>query len=141
MPFPTDTSPAETPGYTPSRKILVIDDTALIREAAKIALGAIGGWLVTTAGSGEEGVERAVSERFDAIVLDVVMPGMDGIAVADHLHALPATAPVPIVLLTACDRPEQSERLRQLPVAGIIAKPFDVSGLSRELAELLGWSA
>jgi CheY-like chemotaxis protein len=138
--FPPDTSPAETPGSAPARKILVIDDTALIREAAKIALGAIGGWRVITADSGEEGIERAVSERFDAILLDVVMPGMDGITVAAHLHALPATGPVPIVLLTAYSRLEQSERLRHLPVAGVIAKPFDVSGLTRQLAELLGWS-
>jgi two-component system, OmpR family, alkaline phosphatase synthesis response regulator PhoP len=141
MPSPTDTSPTETPGSAPVHKILVIDDTALIREAAKIALGAIGRWQVTTASSGEEGIERAGSERFDAILLDVVMPGMDGIAAAERLHALPAMGPVPIVLLTAYDRLEQSERLRQLPVAGVIAKPFDVSGLSGQLAELLGWSA
>jgi CheY-like chemotaxis protein len=139
--FPPDTSPAETPGSAPARKILVIDDTALIRETAKIALGAIGGWRVITAGSGEEGTERALSERFDAILLDVVTLGMDGITVAAHLHALPATGPVPIVPLAAYSRPEQSERLRHLPVAGVIAKPFDVSGLSRQLAELLGWSA
>jgi CheY-like chemotaxis protein len=141
MSTPTDTSPDEPLAAPPSRKILVIDDSALIREAAKIALGTIGEWRIVTASSGEEGIERAVSERFDAILLDVVMPGMDGIAVAERLHAIPAKGSPPIVLLTAHDRLDDSERLRRVPVAGVIAKPFDVSSLSREVAALLGWPA
>jgi CheY-like chemotaxis protein len=136
---PADTFPADTPAGAPSRNILVIDDSALIREAAKIALGTIGEWRVVTAVSGEEGIERAVSERFDAILLDVVMPGMDGIAVAERLYATPATSSLPIVLLTAHDRLEDSERFRCVPVAGVIAKPFDVAGLSQQVAELVGW--
>jgi CheY-like chemotaxis protein len=139
MSLPTDSSPAETPAAARSRKILVIDDSALIREAAKVALGTIGGWQIVTAVSGEEGIERAVAERFDAVLLDVVMPGMDGIAVAERLHTTPATGLLPIVLLTARDRLEDSERLRRVPVAGVIPKPFDISDLSRQVAVLLGW--
>jgi CheY-like chemotaxis protein len=139
MYFPADTSSAETLTATPTRKILVIDDSALIREAAKIALGTIGGWRIATAASGEEGLERAVPERFDAILLDLVMPGMDGIAVAKRLHATPATSSTPVILLTAHDRLEDSERLQRAPVAGVIPKPFEISELSLEVAELLGW--
>jgi CheY-like chemotaxis protein len=138
---PIDTSLAEPAPVTSSRSILVIDDSVLIREAAKIALGTIGGWRIITAVSGEEGIELALSEQLDAILLDVVMAGMDGIAVAEHLHTLPATSSLPIVLLTAHDRLEDSERFARLEIAGVIAKPFDVSDLSREMAALLGWSA
>jgi two-component system, OmpR family, alkaline phosphatase synthesis response regulator PhoP len=141
MSFPADASPAETLAVAPGRNILVIDDSALIREAAKISLGTIGGWRVITAVSGEEGIERAVSEWFDAILLDVVMPGMDGIAVAERLHAIPATGSLPIVLLTAHDRLDDSERFRRVTVAGVIRKPFNISDLSRQIAVLLGWPA
>jgi CheY-like chemotaxis protein len=139
MYFPAETSPAQTPAASSSRKLLVIDDSALIREAAKIALGTIGGWQISTAVSGEEGIERAISEQFDAILLDVVMPGMDGIAVAERLRAVPATSSLPIIFLTAYDRLEDSERLRNVRVAGVIAKPFNVSDLTRQVAVLLGW--
>ncbi len=141
MYFPADTSSAETLTATQTRKILVIDDSALIREAAKIALGTIGGWGIVTAASGEEGIARAVSERFDAILLDVVMPGMDGIAVAERLHAIPGTGSPPIVLLTARDRLENSESFQRFAIAGVIAKPFEISDLSLQVAELLRWQA
>jgi two-component system, OmpR family, alkaline phosphatase synthesis response regulator PhoP len=141
MSFPADIAPIETLVAAPIRKILVIDDSALIREAAKIALGGIGGWQIATAASGEEGIERAVSERFDAILLDVVMPGMDGIAVAESLHAIPAMRSLPIVLLTADDRLEDDERLGRTPIAGVIAKPFKISNLSFQVTELLAWTA
>jgi two-component system, OmpR family, alkaline phosphatase synthesis response regulator PhoP len=141
MSFPAATSPADTPAAAPSRKILVIDDSALIREAATIALGTIGGWRISTAVSGEEGIELAVSGQFDAILLDVVMPGMDGIAVAERLHAIPATSSLPIILLTAYDRPADSERFRDVPIAGVIGKPFNISDLGRQVATLLGWPA
>jgi CheY-like chemotaxis protein len=118
----------------------VIDDSELIREAAKIALDTIGGWRVCTATCGEEGLALLASQRPDAILLDVVMPGMDGIAVAEQLHATPSTRSLPIVLLTASDRPEDQERFQRAPVAGVIAKPFDIAGLQSQMAKLLGWS-
>jgi CheY-like chemotaxis protein len=118
----------------------VVDDSALIREAVKIALSTIGGWQTVTASSGEEGIERAVSESFDAILLDVEMPGMDGIAVAERLRAIPATSTLPIVLLSAHEHIEASPRLRGVSVAGAIAKPFELPDLARQMADLLGWS-
>jgi CheY-like chemotaxis protein len=137
----TDPSPADTSAGEHSRTILVIDDSVLIREAAKIALGTVGGWAVTTAVCGEEGIERALSEHFDAILLDVVMPGMDGIAVVERLQAIPATSSLPIVLLTADDQLHANERFQRISPAGIIPKPFDISGLALQVATLLGWSA
>jgi CheY-like chemotaxis protein len=120
--------------------VLVIDDSALIREAAKVALATIGGWSVLTAASGEEGIAVAEAEHPDAILLDVVMPGLDGIAVAERLHTGPATSSIPVALLTAKDNPEDRESFRRIPVVGVIAKPFDIAGLAGELAALLGWT-
>jgi CheY-like chemotaxis protein len=140
MSFPAAATPAETLAAPRRHKVLVIDDSVLIREAAKIALGTIGGWQTTTAASGEEGIERVLAEHPDAILLDVVMPGIDGLAVAERLHGIPATSSLPIVLLTAHDRLDDSERFQRLQVAGIIAKPFDISDLSREVATLVGWT-
>jgi CheY-like chemotaxis protein len=139
MSFSADTPSVETITATRARKILVIDDSALIREAAKIALGRTSGWQIATAASGEEGLERAASERFDAILLDLVMPGMDGTAVAERLRAMPATSSTPVILMTAYDRLEDSERFQRVPVAGVVPKPFAISELSLEVAELLGW--
>jgi CheY-like chemotaxis protein len=140
MSFPASVIPTETLRALPSHKILVIDDSVLIREAAKIALGTIGGWQITTAASGEEGIERALEEQPDAILLDVVMEGIDGLAVAERLHGIPATSSLPIVLLTAHERLDDDKRYRRLEIAGVIAKPFDISGLSREVGTLLGWT-
>jgi two-component system alkaline phosphatase synthesis response regulator PhoP len=122
------------------RRILVVDDSVLIREAAKIALAQLGGFEVTTAGSGEEGLVRAAGDRPDAILLDVVMPGIDGVTTAERLTSTPATSAIPIVLLTAKDEPEDRERFRLLPVRGVIAKPFELAELSGQVERLLGWS-
>jgi two-component system, OmpR family, alkaline phosphatase synthesis response regulator PhoP len=143
MPLPqnsTEVVPEHTAPAGAERRVLVIDDSALIREAAKIALETVGGLDVLVAGSGEEGIPIAETERPDAILLDVEMPGMDGLAVAERLQSLPATSSSPVVLLTARDSPEDREHFRHVPVVGVIAKPFDIHALADELAELLGWT-
>src|SRR2546426_6840178 len=98
-------------------RVLVIDDSALIREAARIALETIAGWDVLVAESGEAGIALAEAERPDAILLDVVMPGMDGIAVAERLRARPATSSSHVVFLTAQDGPQDRACFEQLGVS------------------------
>jgi CheY-like chemotaxis protein len=136
----SDYSASGVVATAPRRRVLVIDDSALVREAAKLALDTFDGWQVLTAASGEEGLALAATEQLDAILLDLVMPGMDGIAVAEHLRAIPSTRSLPIVLLTATDQAEAHERFQRAQVVGMIAKPFDIAHLSHQLAELLGWS-
>ncbi len=123
------------------RRVLVVDDSSLIREAATLALGAIGGWEVLTASSGEKGLARASADRPDAVLLDVVMPGLDGVAVAERLRANPETRAIPVVMLTAADGAQDRERLRRLSVTGVIPKPFDVTALAAQLAAIVGWDA
>ncbi|MBO0887296.1 MAG: response regulator [Acidimicrobiales bacterium] len=123
-----------------SHQILLIDDEELIREVAVMSLSTVGGFTVTTAGSGEEGLRLAMAERPDAILLDVMMPGLDGPRMFEHLQANPATADIPVVLLTAKARPSDHQQWAQLGVAGIVVKPFDPMALPDRVTELLGWT-
>src|SRR3954451_1804565 len=85
---------------TVSRRILVIDDSELVREAATVALG-LAGWDVDAQPGGEEGVAAARSAPPDAILLDVMMPGLDGPATLERLRTGEATRAVPVAFLTA----------------------------------------
>jgi DNA-binding response OmpR family regulator len=134
----TDATHATPSTPTPARRILVIDDSPLIREAVSLAL-ATAGWEVLQAESGEQGIALAEGTRLDAILLDVVMPVMDGFEVAEQLHGRSSASGAPVVLLTARDRPEDRARFARLGVWGTIPKPFDVHALAGQLAALLGW--
>jgi CheY-like chemotaxis protein len=124
-----------------SRKILLVDDEDDIREVAQLSLEMTAGWEVATASSGAEGVRIAAAERPDAILLDVMMPGMDGPATARELHARPETAQIPIILLTAKVQAADRRRFDDLGVAGVLAKPFDPMELAAQVAAVLGWPA
>lgn len=121
--------------------MLIVDDDELILEVAQMSLQAVGGWQVITASSGQEGLDRAVAERPDAIVMDVMMPGMDGATAAVALSEHPVTADIPIVLLTAKKFGANDQgQLSALPVVGVLEKPFDPMLLPATLASMLGWS-
>jgi CheY-like chemotaxis protein len=121
------------------RRILVVDDSPLIREAARIGLEAVAGHSVETAQSGEESVARAAAQRPDAILLDVVMPGMDGPATLAALRAGEATRDLPVVMVTGLDAATHGPQLEELGAAGMISKPFDPSTLAAQVAQLLRW--
>ncbi len=121
------------------RRILVVDDSALIREAARIGLETVAGHSVETAESGEEAVARASAHRPDAILLDVVMPGMDGPATLTALRAGEATRGVPVVMVTGLDAATHGPELEELGAAGMISKPFDPTTLGAQVAQLLRW--
>jgi CheY-like chemotaxis protein len=122
------------------RRVLVVDDDEAIREIAQASLEAVGGWDVTTACDGLQGYQRAASERPDAILLDVMMPGLDGPGTVARLQTDGDTRDIPVVMLTAKVQASERARFGQLPgVAGVITKPFDPMQLPAEVAELLGW--
>ncbi len=119
--------------------ILIIDDEDDIREVAALSLEVVAGWRVITASSGEEGVRKAAAERPDAILLDVMMPGLDGPATLRLLQEREETRQIPVVMLTAKMQGVDQRALQKLGSRGIIAKPFDPMTLSQQVAALLGF--
>ena len=122
-----------------TRRVLIIDDDAAIREVANVSLAAIAGYDVEEADSGAAGLRAAQAAPPDAVLLDVMMPDMDGPATLAQLRAHPATQEVPVVFLTAKVLRSEVERLERLGARGVIAKPFDPVTLAGQLAGMLGW--
>lgn len=123
-----------------SRRILIIDDEVGIRQIVQIALKAIAAWEVLMAASGQEGVAIAQSEQPDAILLDLMMPGMDGVTTLEHLKANPLTQAIPVILLTAKAQVLEQKQFAELSVAGIITKPFKAPDLATQIRSFLGWN-
>jgi CheY-like chemotaxis protein len=122
------------------RRLLVIDDDPDIGDVACLALEQLGPYTVVTAASGEDGLRLAREKRPDAILLDVMMPGMDGPATLGLLRDDPVLAGVPVLFLTAKAQATERDRLERLPVSGMISKPFDPLTLAADVGRLLGWA-
>lgn len=123
------------------RRILLVDDDQGIREVARTVLEMVGGYDVETAASGMEGLEKARTSPPDAIVLDVMMPGLDGPATFDLLQEQPETCNVPVILLTAKTQAADRSRFAEMGVAGMLSKPFDPMTLCDQIAAILGWES
>jgi CheY-like chemotaxis protein len=124
---------------TPVKRVLVIDDETHIREIVQTCLEILGRWKVQVAASGQEGLSKAMLEPPDAIVLDVMMPQMNGLSVLKQLRANSATQSIPVVLLTARVDLIELPMIAKLKVAGVIAKPFNPVGLANQLSKMLDW--
>ena len=122
-----------------AKKILIIDDDEDILEVAQLTFEAVSGWEVFTATSGREGIVKATIKQPDAILLDVMMPEMDGIATFNQLQSNPTTRNIPVVLLTAKLQSTDKQKFATLKVAGMIPKPFDPMKLTYQVEEILGW--
>ena len=122
------------------RKILIIDDEDDIREVAALSLETVAGWEVIKASSGAQGVARAAEHRPDAILLDVMMPGMDGPATFRELRRNPDTAGIPVLLLTAKVQGNDQRRFADLGVEAVLFKPFDPLMLPSQISDALGWN-
>jgi len=117
-------------------RVLVIDDEAPIRLLCRVNLEAEG-MQVAEAADGPTGLEKARADRPDVILLDVMMPGLDGWRVAEQLIDDPATRGIPIVFLTA--RAEFRDRAKGLDIGGVdyITKPFNPLELAPLVRDLL----
>jgi CheY-like chemotaxis protein len=124
-----------------TRRILIVDDEDDIREVAQVSLELVGQYEVLTASSGRDGVQSARNEHPDAILLDVMMPDMDGPATLAELLADPLTRDIPVVFLTARAQSSELLRLSQLGAAGILTKPFDPLKLAGDVAATLHWES
>jgi CheY-like chemotaxis protein len=121
-----------------TQRILIIDDEPDIREATQLCLEVAKGWEVLTASSSKEGLAKAVSEQPHAVLLDVMMPDMDGLEALERLRTHPATQQIPVILLTAKAQPADLRRFNKLAVFGVITKPYDPLTLADQIAEILG---
>jgi CheY-like chemotaxis protein len=122
------------------RKILVVDDEEHIREIAAVSLELTGAWEIATADSGAEALRIAPQLRPDAILLDVMMPEMDGPTTFHHLQSDPATKDIPVIFLTAKVQAADRRRFTEIGVRSMIPKPFDPLSLAEQIASALQWS-
>lgn len=122
------------------RRILVVDDEEHLRELVQACLEDLGGWETLVAGSGEECLQILKTEQPSAILLDVSMPGMNGIDLHDRLQSDPKTRSIPVILLTAKVLPSDRAKFAEMGVAGVISKPIEPTTLTEEVAEILGWA-
>jgi two-component system alkaline phosphatase synthesis response regulator PhoP len=122
------------------KHILLVDDEPDIREVVSLSLEAIGGWRVSSATSGHQGIALARSERPDAILLDVMMPDIDGPATFERLQHDPLTRDIPVILLTAKAGSADHRGFARLGVAGVLTKPFDPTLLSDQVDAILAGS-
>lgn len=122
------------------KRILVVDNEPYIQEVAKVCLETVAGWNVLLASSGKECLHTAEMEQPDAILLDVMMPDMDGITTFQQLQDNPATKAIPVILLTAKIQASDRRRYEQVGTIAAIAKPFNPLELAGQVATALGWS-
>ncbi|MGD0890040.1 MAG: response regulator [Terracidiphilus sp.] len=122
-----------------AKRILIIDDEDDIRAVASLSLETIAGWEVETASSGSLGLARAIEYQPDAVLLDVMMPGMDGPTTFRALRQNPSTAHIPVLLLTAKVQSNDQRRFADLGVEAILFKPFDPLTLATQISTVLGW--
>jgi two-component system OmpR family response regulator len=115
-------------------RILAADDEADVRLLLELALGLHGGVSFTIVSSGRDAIARAVAEPFDLIVLDGLMPDLDGAATCRLLKSDPRTAGIPVVFLTALTSDTARRELREAGAAGFVNKPFDPFTICAELA-------
>jgi two-component system OmpR family response regulator len=114
-------------------RILYVEDDADIQMVIRMALEEIGGFTLEVCSSGAEALARSESFRPQLILIDVMMPGMDGPTTLSHLRQLPATAAVPAIFMTAKVQPAEVARYREIGAVDVIAKPCDPMTLSDQI--------
>jgi CheY-like chemotaxis protein len=121
------------------KQILIVDDQEHLRELIQLCLEDLAGWNTLVAASGQECLQILQTERPNAILLDISMPGMDGFAVYEFLQSDPITRSIPVILLTAKVLSNDMAKFGKMGVAGVIPKPFEATTLPTKVAEILGW--
>ncbi len=117
------------------KRITYVEDEPDIRSITEFALSDIGGFSLDVCASGPEALERIPGFHPDLIILDVMMPGMDGIETYNRLRALPDLAGTPVVFMTANAMTHEMDSYRALGAIDVIAKPFDPLSLSAQIQE------
>ena len=123
----------------PLIRILYVEDEPDIRMVAQMALEAVGGFTVIACASGQEALSAAPTAAADLLLLDVMMPGMDGPSTLKALRAMPGTANTPVIFMTAKVQAAEVAMYRKLGALEVIPKPFDPMELSAQLQAI--WAA
>ena len=123
----------------PTKLLLLIEDNKDNQTLIKTAIEATSNWKVITAEDGIEGVSIAELERPDAILLDFVMPGLDGFTVYNILKSNLFTSTIPIIFVTAIALERVLERLGTTSAKGIMVKPLDLINLHSQIAKMCQW--
>jgi DNA-binding response OmpR family regulator len=122
-----------------TKRVLIIDDDAGIGKIVQISLNMIAGWEVLIAFSGKEGIAIAMDNFPDAILLDLMMPEMDGFTTFEYMQADPILQSIPTILLTAKAQTTEQRQFSELAVTGMITKPFKATDLVKQMRSLLNW--
>lgn len=122
---------------TPPKKILYVEDEQDIRTVGCMALQAVGGFDVVACASGPEAIAAAARARPDLLLLDVMMPGLDGPATLAALREIPETASTPVIFMTAKVQAAEVAQYRSLGALDVIPKPFDPMQVSDEILRIL----
>lgn len=117
----------------PLARILYVEDEPDIRAVAQMALEAVGGFTVIACASGSEALAAAPTAQADLLLLDVMMPGMDGPSTLKALRDMPATAGTPVIFMTAKVQAAEVAQYRELGAIDVIHKPFDPMELSAQI--------
>ena len=115
----------------PLKRVMYIEDEPDIRSIVQIALEKIGGLTVTTCGSGRETLGLALDFNPDLILLDIMMPDMDGFAVLQAIRSMPQLVNVPVVFVTAKTQLHEIDQYKEEGVSDVITKPFDPVALPK----------
>ena len=121
------------------REILYVDDEPDIREIVQMALGLVPTLTVDTADSGLRALESMQTKRPDLVLLDVMMPNMDGPTTLQQMRSQPELQSIPVIFMTAKAMPQEVARFRALGAAAVIAKPFDPMSLGEHVFAI--WEA
>ena len=122
-----------------TKKLLLIDDNEDTQTLIKFVFQTNTDWKITVASDGVEGITKAELERPDVILLDFIMPGLDGFTACEILKSNLFTCSIPIVFITAMVHPKTITRLENTLAEGIITKPFDVLNLHLQIAKFCKW--
>ena len=121
------------------KRILFIDDEDDIKTLAQFCLELEANWEMIGASNGKEGIAIAEKEKPDAILLDAMMPELDGIETLAKLRANPETKDIPTIFITAKAQASDRRRFYSAGAKGVINKPFDSLTLASQIAGFLGW--
>ncbi len=122
-----------------SRRVLIIDDEESIQKVVKFGLQMAANWEVLSANSGKDGILSAKTHQPDVILLDVMMPEMDGLATFRELQHQAQIQTIPVIFLTAKAQASEKRQFSNIGVNGVITKPFNSLDLAEQICKILNW--